>query len=52
MLTTCEEEIIERKEKRRLAARTPEEIKRDKEKTDALADKLMKMYEESEKNKK
>ena len=52
LLTTCEEEIIERKEKRRLAARTPEEIKRDKEKSDAIAAKWMKFFEEIEKNKK
>ena len=31
LLTTCEEEIIERKEAKEKAARTPEEIKRDRE---------------------
>ena len=49
LLTTCEEEIIERKKAKEKAARTPEEIKREKEKTDALAAKLMKMYEERNK---
>ena len=31
LLTTCEEEIIERKKSKEKAARTPEEIKRDRE---------------------
>ena len=49
LLTTCEEEIIERKKAKEKAARTPEGIKRDREELDAYILEMKKFFKERNK---